>query len=422
MAPRVEQAVLYAPASRLEAVVTPRSPWEAPSGRDEPRSQAGSNDAEDAEDADPGAALTSGPSPSPAAPPQTPAAPSSVRDPAVAAAFTQGGIYARAQFPTNARSVTIPDLYCPFDPAVHPQASVVHAASIAWARAMGLAREEKHVQALHKAKVGWLVARAFPIADKLDALQIAADWITLFCLIDNHIESIRGPMLSHVYLKSLLDVFRDGAAPKIIDPYAQAFRDLRERMIAVDVPFWIVRFGEQLQRLFGTFVDEAKYRQLEAVPEFVKYRKMRAVSSGLYFGFRLGELTDNINLPPHVRDDPTVRDLESKASLIVGLANDIYTVEKEMAKGEVNNMIMVLMHEEGLSIEEAMTRTVELHDAETREFIALAMRLPTFSSEIDADLQRYVEVLSSMISGHRSWALETARYAAPSPDANGRVD
>lgn len=426
MAQRVEQAVQYAPAPRLEAVVTPRSPWEAlrpaPAVRDEPHSQASSTDVADALTV-PDAAPAAGASAPNAAPlPQAAATPSSVRDPAVAAAFTQGGIYARAQFPTGARNVAIPDLYCPFDPAVHPQASVVHTASIAWARAMGLAREEKHVQALHKAKVGWLVARAFPIADKLDALQIAADWITLFCLIDNHIESIRGPMLSHVYLRSLLDVFREGAAPKIIDPYAQAFRDLRERMIAVDVPFWIVRFGEQLQRLFGTFVDEAKYRQLEAVPEFVKYRKMRAVSSGLYFGFRLGELTDNINLPPHVRDDPTVRDLESKASLIVGLANDIYTVEKEMAKGEVNNMIMVLMHEEGLSIEEAMTRTVELHDAETREFIALAMSLPTFSSEIDADLHRYVAVLTSMISGHRTWALETARYAPAAPDANGRVD
>ena len=413
MAQRVEQALQYAPAPQLEARVTPRSPWEAqgptPTSRDGLDTQAD--------------AVT----PDVASPPTiaVPALPTSPRDPAVIAAFTQGGTQgtqARAPLPGGARSFTIPDLYCPFDPAVHPQAAVVHAGTIAWARAMGLARDEKHVQALHKAKVGWLVARAFPIADKLPALQIAADWITLFCLIDNHIESIRGPALSHVYLKSLLDVFRDGAAPKIIDPYAQAFADLRLRMIDVDVPFWITRFGDQLQRLFGTFVDEAKYRQLEAVPEAAQYRKMREVSSGLYFGFRLGELTDNINLPQHVRDDPTVRNLESKASLIVGLANDIYTVEKELAKGEVNNMIMVLMYEEGLTLDEAMARTVELHDTETHEFIALSLHLPSFSREIDADLQRYIEVLSSMISGHRSWALETSRYTPGTADAHGRIE
>ncbi|HEY0137163.1 MAG TPA: hypothetical protein VGB85_23930 [Nannocystis sp.] len=410
MAQRVEQALQYAPAPKLEARVTPRSPWEAQGPTSTPR------DGSDAQAETPAAA------PAATTTPGLPGLPTSPRDPAVRAAFTQGGTQGRAQAPSGVRSFTIPDLYCPFDPAVHPQAAVVHAGTIAWAKAMGLARDEKHVQALHKAKVGWLVARAFPIADKMPALQIAADWITLFCLIDNHIESIRGPALSHVYLKSLLDVFREGAAPKIIDPYAQAFADLRLRMIDVDVPFWITRFGEQLARLFGTFVDEAKYRQLEAVPEAAKYRKMREVSSGLYFGFRLGELTDNINLPPHVRDDPTVRNLESKASLIVGLANDIYTVEKELAKGEVNNMVMVLMHEEGLTIDEALTRTVELHDAETHEFIALTRRLPKFSREIDADLQRYVEVLSSMISGHRSWALETSRYTPGTADAHGRIE
>lgn len=405
MAQRVEQAVQYAVATS-EARVTPRSPWEA-DGR-------GPRDL-DPHRIDPGAETVTSAAFTPSPSPRSPA------DPRIAVAYTGSSAARDATQPavTSARSLAIPELYCPFYPAVHPKAANVHNASVAWAMAMGLARDDKHVQALHNAKVGWLVARAFPIADQMDALQIAADWITLFCLIDNHIESIRGPALSHVYLKGLLNVFRDGAAPLIVDPFAQAFRDLRERMIAVDVPLWITRFGEQLQRLFGTFVDEAKWRQLDAVPDVLRYRKMREVSSGLYFGFRLGELTDNINLPQIAREHPVVRSLESKAALIVGLANDIYTVEREFARGEVNNMIMVLMHEESLTIEEAVIRTVELHDAETREFIALALQLPSFSIQIDGDLQRYVEVLSSMISGHRSWALETARYGS---GGDGRND
>lgn len=309
------------------------------------------------------------------------------------------------------RRVKIPDLYCPFDPAVHPAAADVHMQSVAWARAMGLARDDMHVQALHQSRVGWLVGRAFPVADRLPALQIAADWTTLFCLIDNHIENIRGPAVSHVYLRGLLHVFRDGAAPLIADPFAQAFRDLRERMLEVGVPTWIERFGEQLERLFRAFVDEAKYRVLAAVPELVKYKKMREVSVGLYFGFRLGELTDGINLPTSVREHAMVRNLESKASYIVGLANDIYTVEKEMAKGEVNNMVLVLMHEENLGFEDALRRAVELHDAETREFAEIAASLPNFTLEIDLQLHRYVEVLTSLVCGHNSWADETDRYA-----------
>ena len=246
--------------------------------------------------------------------------------------------------------------------------------------------------------------------DHIPALQVASDWTTLFCLIDNHIENIRGPALSHAYLSGLLKVFRNGAAPLIADPFAHAFRDLRERMLAVNVPAWIERFGEHLDRLFRTFVDEAKYRHLEAVPELGIYRKMREVSVGLYFGFRLGELTDTITLPAVVREHPTVRSLESKAAYIVGLANDIYTIEKEMAKGEVNNMVLVLMQEEHLDFDQALARAVELHDTETREYSALTRRLPSFTKEVDEELRRYVDVLTSMISGHRTWATETTRY------------
>ena len=316
---------------------------------------------------------------------------------------------------SSRRRVKIPDLYCPFDPAVHPAAAAVHMQSVAWARAMGLARDDLHVQALHKSRVGWLVGRAFPVADDLPALQIAADWTTLFCLIDNHIENIRGPALSHVYLRGLLAVFRTGAAPLIADPFAQAFRDLRERMLEVDVPAWIERFGDQLERLFCAFVDEAKYRVLEAVPELVKYRKMREVSVGLYFGFRLGELTDGIHLPSQVREHADVRNLESKAAYIVGLANDIYTVEKEMAKGEVNNMVLVLMQEESIDFDQAMRLAVEMHDAETREFATLAAALPSFSPELDLELRRYIEILTSIVCGHNRWADETDRYAPRAP-------
>jgi len=156
--------------------------------------------------------------------------------------------------------------------------------------------------------------------------------------------------------------------------------------------------------------DEAKYRHLEAVPELGIYRKMREVSVGLYFGFRLGELTDGIELPTLAREHSVIRNLESRAAYIVGLANDIYTVEKEMARGEVNNMVLVLMHEESIDFDTALERAAGLHDAETREFMHQVNTLPSFGAEVDAQVRRYIEVLTSMISGHRIWARETGRY------------
>ena len=44
---------------------------------------------------------------------------------------------------------------------------------------------------LHRSRIAWLAARAYPRGEAR-LLQIAADWTTLFCLLDDHIERLPG--------------------------------------------------------------------------------------------------------------------------------------------------------------------------------------------------------------------------------------
>ncbi|MFY0531315.1 terpene synthase family protein [Nannocystis pusilla] len=170
------------------------------------------------------------------------------------------------------------------------------------------------------------------------------------------------------------------------------------------------RFSACVERLFKAFVDEAKYRAAGVVPAFASHNKIRQITVGLHTGFLLGELTEHIFLPPDVLEHESVRALERTASTIVGFANDIYTVEKERAKGEVNNTVLVLMHEDGLSFDAALARTVQLHNIEMREFERLVADLPSFDEDIDEQLRRYVQVLIHFIAGHDDWARSTGRY------------
>ncbi len=68
------------------------------------------------------------------------------------------------------------------------------------------------------------------------------------------------------------------------------------------------------------------------------------------------------------------------------------------------------MHEDGLSFEDALARTIQLHNIEMREFSRLAEDLPSFDEPTDRQLRRYVEVLIAFISGHDEWARQTGRY------------
>lgn len=301
----------------------------------------------------------------------------------------------------------------PYIPAVNPAADRLHAKTIQWATAMGLVRKPEHTQKLDDSQVGYLVARVFPATTNLRGLQLAVDWTTLFCCLDDYLEQIHGAVLTAAYLRSLLRVFRDGEAPRLTDPFAHGFRDLRERMLALEVPNWIPRFIACIERLFDAFVDEAKYRTIGVTPEFASYRQIRQITVGLYSGFLLREVADTVVLSPEVLAHEHVRMLEKTASDIVGLANDILTAEKEMGAGEVNNTVLILMQEDHLSFDQAMARTHQLYEAELRDFRRLKDELPSFGDEeTDRQLRRYAEFLSTFISGHHDWAARTGRYTA----------
>ncbi|MFS8067220.1 MAG: terpene synthase, partial [Byssovorax sp.] len=64
---------------------------------------------------------------------------------------------------------------------MHPSAAEVDQRTIEWAWAVGLVDDSRAAR-LRGSRIGWLVARAFPKAHEF-ALQLAADWTTLFCLL-----------------------------------------------------------------------------------------------------------------------------------------------------------------------------------------------------------------------------------------------
>lgn len=300
-------------------------------------------------------------------------------------------------------------LFCPFTSAVHPSAEGIHEESIDWARTMGLVKSDKQVVRLRASKIGWLVSRAFPRGERR-ALQIASDWTVVFCLLDDLLEKMVTTGEVDAYLGMLLKAFRGSVVPEAGDAFAQAMVDLRDRMLMAGGQEWVDRFGEQLGVLFICFGMEAMNRELGLTPDVVSYLQMREVTVGLYVEFEFFELVQGITLPPEVRDHPAMRRLASKASNIVGWANDICTFEKEMEQGELHNLVLVLKRSQNLSLQEAVNRAVYIHDTEVRAFNYMQKQVPSFGPLIDAQVNEFIAMLRSWIRGHLDWAQETGRY------------
>lgn len=303
-----------------------------------------------------------------------------------------------------------PLLYCPFKPEIHPEAASVHENSIRWARSQGLLHTKQQEMAAEKAKTGWLVARGFPAAAP-QGLQWAADWLLLFCALDDHIEMQRHAAGIEADLHNLLELFRSGSGRLHHVPFAAAMLDLRQRLLRLAPSCQVARFVDELEELFEGFAIEARNRERGFIPDVASYLQLRAVTVGVKTMFALAELLGGFSLPENTRMHPAFVQLATRTGNIVGWANDLFTYEKEIRHGEIHNLVIVLMNERGLTASQAVQHAVKLHDDEVCSFLADIRQLSSFDLA-GADVSSYVRMLTCWIRGHMDWACETGRYAA----------
>jgi len=300
------------------------------------------------------------------------------------------------------------ELYCPFESRINPAVRQAQERSVRWVRSVGLLSTEREFAHLEKSKIAWLTARAFHDAPA-EALQVAANWTTLFCLLDDRIEqSERSPLQLGGYLARLVQAFRSGVGDAG-DPVARALVDLREHMLVLTSHDWVAGFGNQLEEMLSAFPMEAIFRQRQTTPDLDTYRMMRQMTVGLYPHFHFMAMIRGVAVPLAIRRQPLIRRLERATSNAVGWANDIFTYEKEMQEGEVNNLVFALHDAMDLSLEGAVERAIVMHNDQVREFIHLESQLPSFWAW-DREVRCYVDMLRSWVRGHLDWGVETGRY------------
>ncbi len=105
-----------------------------------------------------------------------------------------------------------------------------------------------------------------------------------------------------------------------------------------------------------------------------------------------------------------MRRLTVASHRVVCWANDLASLKKELASGDVHNLVMVMARAEDLGLQEAVDRVARMHDAEVRTFVSLSSRLPSFEAVVDEHLGRYVAVLQARMRGNLDWSREAARY------------
>lgn len=308
----------------------------------------------------------------------------------------------------------LPKLYSPFPSRINPHADAVHERTIEWLHGFRVFKDEVAYERFHAIRIGRLAARFHPDAS-LQTLQLISKWYAwMFFRDDQRDESELGkqPELLAASNARFIEIL-EGSKPRGgEEALAQALWDLRSQ-VWDEALFgaWMGRFVGSVREHFDSTVWEANNRSRGTIPDIDSYIRMRPVTGGLNVDTQFIEIAEHARLPATVRANPVLQTLTRTSNNSVCWANDIFSLEKEVRRGEVHNLILILEREGKITRQDAVYRAIEMHDAEVGTFVDAVSRLrSSVGEQPNENLDRFVGVLMSRMSGFLDWANESRRY------------
>lgn len=312
------------------------------------------------------------------------------------------------------QNIKIPPLYFPFPGAIHQNIATAQEHTDKWVRRFHLLPDELAYRRWRTAKFTRLCAQTHPHVSP-EIFKIIADWKTWLFIFDDYCElaGINKHPEQLPPINSRLLAILQGEKPTHRDaPLVRALADIRRRVEPHVSSEWMNRFTANMKDACQAAVWEAANHTQGITPDLATYLKMRLFLSAVYptFDWIEVEVNKEMELPNQVRANQTVQKLTLIANNVISWSNDIISLEMEMERGDVHNLVLVLQREHQLTLQEAINRAAELCNNEVRKFMDLKSRLPSFGPVTDLKLQHYVLGLRYWMRGYIDWALKTERY------------
>ncbi|ANN20030.1 hypothetical protein SD37_33445 [Amycolatopsis orientalis] len=132
------------------------------------------------------------------------------------------------------------------------------------------------------------------------------------------------------------------------------------------------------------------------------------------------ERINDCELPRRVAGHDTVRRLCHLSTQVIDVVQDVLSLDKEVADGDLHNIVLVLCRHHGWETRQAVDHCRTMVQDWTDSFVVLQRSLPAVRAELDlsdtewARLCRYAGALRACMRGNHDWCGESPRYA---PDA-----
>jgi hypothetical protein len=311
----------------------------------------------------------------------------------------------------------IPRLYCPILARINPleEQSTVH--TINWIKKFNL-HSGPALEKFIGDNFGKMTARFYPTADQL-RLNLANDVNSLLFVMDDdmdHQTEKADLILSRqnyiTFVDKCMDILRLADAYLLDSPTGvfAALHDVWKRLRAISTPQWQAGFIESIGKMFEAGFWEYENVQQGILPSVKDFYNLRPFLGAAHISTDLICVIENIDIPESILKYENVLEATLLARKIVCWANDLFSYSKEADHGDMHNMISIIMTESKVSLEQAILRTVSIHNQDMDKFISISNELPSFGN-YDSQLRHYIMVLGAILRGNIDWSAgETTRY------------
>ncbi|MFW6690742.1 terpene synthase family protein [Streptomyces sp. MAR4 CNX-425] len=324
----------------------------------------------------------------------------------------------RASFDeTTPQEVHFPSISCRIPALLHPEAAGLDDHIIAWARHADLIRDGLATAHFHRAGFGRFAAAVYPRADRV---ELVAEWQLYNWIVDDQLDEGHVARTTAQRLRTAAELCAqldpDLDAPAPAGPLAAALADLWERTAKPLSHAWRARFAAHYRDFLAfTILPHTEPARI-ARQSLADFQRRRRLNSGCEMSFDLIEPANSTELPPAVAASDAYRAVRDAANDVISWTNDIYSVRKEIARGDHDHLAAVLRRLNGGGWQDALDEAAARVAARTEDFTAAcrdvrAMR-PLFGLGPGgwAVVEESLADLGHWIAGSLEWHRWSPRY------------
>ncbi|MFD7098039.1 terpene synthase family protein [Streptomyces xanthophaeus] len=264
--------------------------------------------------------------------------------------------------------------------------------------------------------LGEVSARAYPYAQASTGLLLTC-WIGWTACVERYFDEPAAPPPGELLalVESLADT---GEVPRVRHPLAAALAGLWQDTIPLMPAHWsrhlAVNLADYVQACAAESQEQGSDLEQVGVAEFFEQRRLTV---GSYLYCDLVELSVGFAVPDRLYRSPVFRRMRQVWNDLTSLVNDLASVPKELAAGDMlHNLVLLTHHQDAIPLAQAARQVAAYIENLAKTFTALREQLQTeagrqgLTAGDREGVGRCVQAMEAFVAGEQRWHELSSRY------------